>query len=174
MFVHRVISVYLYHFCLPVLGLFNCTMSTYLYYIWLLVPQMSGYLFEKAMSYCLQYVPSCLYDVCLPVWCLLNTMSASCNISSFLDDFCSTVWCLLTCILCAQRCDTCSPVWYLFGYMMSAYLYDVCLAVWFLPIRMISAQLCHVCLPVWCWLDCMTSSYLCGVCSTILYCVCLP
>jgi hypothetical protein len=98
-----------------------------------------------------------LYDVCLPVWCLLST-TYTCIIPFFLYD-------LLNFRMSTNLYDVCFTLWCLFYYIMSAYLYNVYLAVWFLLPVMMSAQLYQVCLPVWCLSNCMTSAYLSGACT---------
>jgi hypothetical protein len=124
-------------------------MSTWHYYVWLLVP----------LTTCV--ISSYLYEVCLPVQYYVGL----------------AVWCLTTCIVCimyALLCDVCLPVWCLFNYLMSSYLYDVflalvsscpynvCSTVSCLPTCLMFAKLYDVCLHMWYLLFCtvhMMSAY---------------
>jgi hypothetical protein len=110
-----VMSAYLYNVCLPIWWLPICVMSAYLYDVclpvWHLLKMMSAYLYCVLLIVwrlfnCMMYVQRCdvftsvwylfnyMYDVRLPVCCLLNCtlwFLPECMISSYPYDVCSTV-----------------------------------------------------------------------------------
>ncbi len=126
-----------YDFCLPILCLATCTMTSGYPY-----DSMSCFFYVSLLVRCMDAVrydvllPSCfcscmfgnLYDVCLPVWWMSASLyDGPVNVmSAYLYYVFLQVWCLLncicqpTCIMSAQWCDVCSPVRSLFNHMMSA------------------------------------------------------
>jgi hypothetical protein len=150
-------STCVYHFCLRVWCLLNCTMSAQLY----------------ACLPCMVF-PTRMISTFLYIRCLFNCMMS--------DQLCD----VYTNMISAQLYDVCStgnvcpPVWFLPSCVMSVYLYGVFLSVWYLPTCLLNWMICStvylttcdVCSTVWCLPIFMTSSSpLYGVCSTVW---CLP
>ncbi len=139
-----VISAQPYDVCPTVWCLLNCMMSAQLYdvcstvqyvcsTVWCLPTCMTSALLDEVcfllscMISSYRYDVVLLYDVCLPVWCLLYW-----TMSSHLYDVYSSVWCLLSYAMSAQLCQVCLPGCLLYC-MMSAYPYDFFFLYDFLP-----------------------------------------